>query len=140
MSSTYWSVANAIAPRPTSVRDLLTTLRLRRAFENEERAQQRLAQLAEQRSDSNPPDVRIRAWEKLHGLRLPFDPQHPVLDVIAVATRLTLPEVQAEQHARSRQRALRATQLKEPLEGSRAADGAPLLQQLESRAPLYVLS
>lgn len=107
MSSTYWTVANEMARRPTSVADLVTTLRARRALENAERAQQRLVQLSEQRSDSNPPDVRIRNWENLHGLRLPSDPQHPVLDVIAVATRLTLPEVQAEQCARSRQRCSR---------------------------------
>ncbi len=112
MSSDYWSVANGIDRLPTSVGDLVTTLRARRALENEERAQQRLAQLSAQRSESNSPDVRIRNWEKLHGLRLPSDPQHPVLDVIAAATRLTLPEVQAEQRARSQQRALPATQLR----------------------------
>ena len=70
-----------------------------------ERAEKRRQQLAEQRSDANPPDVRIRTWEKLHGLRLPSDPSHPVLDLIAVSTRLTLAQVQDEQCARAAQAA-----------------------------------
>ena len=57
-------------------------------------------ELAEQRSDRNPPDVRIRIWEKLHGLRLPKDAAHPILEVIAISTRLTLDEVREEQRAR----------------------------------------
>ena len=39
-------------------------------------------------------------WEKLHGLRLPSDTSHPILDVIAVGTRLSLDEVRDEQRAR----------------------------------------
>lgn len=62
--------------------------------------QQRADDLAAQHSDRNPPDVRIRIWEKLHGLRLPSDSAHPILDVIAVGTRLTLAEVREEQRAR----------------------------------------
>jgi hypothetical protein len=40
-------------------------------------------------------------WEKVHELRLPSDPAHPILDVIAVSTRLTLAEVQEEQRMRA---------------------------------------
>ena len=75
-------------------------IRTRSELEEEQRAEQRRCDLAVQRSDLNPPDVRIRAWEKLHGLRLPSDSAHPILEVIAVGTRLTLAEVQAEQRAR----------------------------------------
>ena len=71
------------------------------AQEERERAERRLRQLAEQRSDENPPDARIRTWERLHGLRLPSDPAHPILDVIAVSTRLTLAQVRDEQAARA---------------------------------------
>jgi hypothetical protein len=53
------------------------------------------------RSAVNPPDVRIRTWERVHQLRLPSDPEHPVLDVIAVSTRLTLADVQEEQRTRA---------------------------------------
>jgi hypothetical protein len=75
------------------------------AQEERERAERRRQQLAEQRSDANPPDVRIRTWERLHGLRLPSDPAHPVLDLIAVSTRLTLEQVHDEQRARAAQAA-----------------------------------
>lgn len=71
------------------------------AQEEHERAENKRRQLAEQRSEANPPDVRIRTWEKLHGLRLPSDPTHPILDVIAVGTRLTLAQVREEQCARA---------------------------------------
>ena len=82
----------------------------RLAFEELERAQRRRLELAEQRSDLNPPDVRIRAWEKVHALRLPGDPSHPVLDVIAIATGLTLAQVQDEQRARGALRTARTLQ------------------------------
>lgn len=80
--------------------ELIRTHAQRLAIEAEERAQRRLLELAEQRSDLNPPAVRIRAWEKVHHLRLPGDPTHPVLDVVAMATGLTLAQVQQEQRAR----------------------------------------
>jgi hypothetical protein len=66
---------------------------------------QRRDELAAQRSDRNSPEMRIRIWEKLHGLRLPADATHPILDVIAVGTRLTLVEVREEQRAREERRA-----------------------------------
>jgi hypothetical protein len=81
--------------------DLVRTPAERVAHEESERAEKRRQELAEQRSDLNPPDVRIRAWEKIHQLRLPSDPAHPILDVIAVSTRLKLAEVQEEQRARA---------------------------------------
>ena len=81
--------------------DLVRDLAERLAHEEQERAEKRREELAEQRSDRNPPDVRIRMWEKLHQLRLPSDPAHPILDVIAISTRLTLAEVQEEQRTRT---------------------------------------
>ena len=85
-------------PRPG---DLVKTPAERLAHEEYERAEKRRQDLAEQRSDLNPPDVRIRMWEKVHQLRLPSDPTHPILDVIAVSTRLTLAEVREEQRTRA---------------------------------------
>jgi hypothetical protein len=81
--------------------DLVKTAAERLAQEEDERAERRRQELAEQRSDLNPPDVRIRTWEKVHQLRLPSDPMHPILDVIAVSTRLTLEEVREEQRVRA---------------------------------------
>jgi len=93
-------------PRPRE-REGPGPFRVRSELEQEERAYQREVSLAVQGSELNPPDVRIRAWEKLHGLRLPTDSAHPILDVIAVRTRLTLAEVHAEQRARASRRAAR---------------------------------
>ncbi len=90
--------------------ELVRTHAERLALEEHERAQRRRHELAEQRSELNPPDVRIRAWEKVHGLRLPGDPSHPVLDVIAIATGLTLAQVQEEQRARGALRTARTLQ------------------------------
>jgi hypothetical protein len=81
--------------------DLIKTPAERLAHEEFERAEKRRQELAEQRSDLNPPGVRIRAWERIHALRLPSDPAHPILDVIAVSTRLTLDEVRQEQRSRA---------------------------------------
>jgi hypothetical protein len=76
----------------------------RQAREEYERAEKRRQELVEQRSELNPPDVRVRTWERIHQLRMPSDPAHPILEVIATSTRLTLEEVREEQ----RMRALRA--------------------------------
>jgi hypothetical protein len=56
---------------------------------------------AEQRNDSNSPGSRICAWEKLHGLKLPTDPGHPVLLAIAIRTKLSVFQIRDEQTARA---------------------------------------
>jgi hypothetical protein len=83
-----------------SKQEILTDYRTRLALENEARAQQRRLDMAEQCSDSNPPATRVSTWEKLHGLRMPADPEHPILEIIAEGTRLRLSEVLAVQAAR----------------------------------------
>jgi hypothetical protein len=80
-------------------------------LQEEKRAEERRSELAQQRSELNAPGVRIRAWEKVHGLRLPSDPTHPILEVIAVGTRLTLEQVHAEQCARASRPDVQQTQL-----------------------------
>jgi hypothetical protein len=85
---------------PTTARELIKTGPERLALEQREREEKKRLELAEQRSDLNPPEVRIRMWERIHGLRLPSDPDHPIVDVIAVSTRLTLEEVRREQQSR----------------------------------------
>jgi hypothetical protein len=74
--------------------------RERLAMEAEERARQRARQHEELRSEFNSAQVRIRAWEKIHGLRLPSSPVHPILEVIASATGISLAALREEQHAR----------------------------------------
>jgi hypothetical protein len=85
--------------------EALSNYRERRAFEELERAERRRTNLAEQYAPINSADLRIRAWERAHQLRMPADPLHPVLETIAAATRLTLAEVQEEQRLRSAPRA-----------------------------------
>jgi hypothetical protein len=85
---------------PSSV-DLVKTAAERLAHEEYERAEKRRQELVQQRSELNSPEVRIRTWERVHQLRLPADPAHPILDVVAIGTRLTLAQVREEQRARA---------------------------------------
>jgi hypothetical protein len=100
----------SMPPRETSRRasagdELLTDYRQRRALEEQDRAERKRMDSAEQLSPLNSVDVRIRAWEKTHHLRMPADPEHPVLDAIATATQLSLEDVRAEQQLRTLRRA-----------------------------------
>jgi hypothetical protein len=65
------------------------------------RAEKRRLAFEELKSTLYSPRDRIVAWEKLHGLKLPFDSKHPILLSIARSTELTLAQVQDEQEARS---------------------------------------
>lgn len=69
--------------------------------ERREREKRRSQELAELRSNDNSPEIRIRVWEKVHALRLPADPAHPILTVIALSTRLSMAEVQQIQRERA---------------------------------------
>jgi hypothetical protein len=91
------------APRPTA--DPIRTYAERLAEEAEERLQKRQLILAAQCSIENPPDVRIKAWEKAHDVCLPSDPGHAVLPGIAMCTGLTIAQIQEEQRARRARRA-----------------------------------
>jgi hypothetical protein len=71
---------------------------MREQIEEAERAQR---ERIEQSSELNTPEMRIRAWERLHRLTLPRGSAHAVLEVIAKATRLTLEQVREEQRRRS---------------------------------------
>ena len=90
---------------PTSGEEIFFDYRQRRALEEQERADLKIADQAQQCSALNSAAARIRAWEKVHNLRMPSDPEHVVLGAIAVATHLTLGDVQNEQRLRSAQRA-----------------------------------
>jgi hypothetical protein len=74
--------------------------RARIAFEQAEREERKQAELVELSSIRNSPGDRIRLWERRHGLALPRDPNHRLLDVIAVATDLELAQVLEEQRLR----------------------------------------
>jgi hypothetical protein len=96
--------------RPSYLRggeELLIDFRRRLELDEEARVERRRLDIAEQTMEPNGPSVRIRAWEKVHALRMPSSPGHPVLNLIAVATQLSLADVHEEQRVRS-ERAPRA--------------------------------
>jgi hypothetical protein len=66
-----------------------------------EAEQRRTQALFDQRSNENPPEVRVRIWERLHQLRMPKDPAHAILAQIAKQTHLDLAEVQEVQRLRA---------------------------------------
>jgi hypothetical protein len=96
---------SSVIERSESAGDgVLLDYRERRAMEALERAAVKQQHQAEQSSASNSADLRIRAWERVHQLRMPSTPLHPVLQVIAVATQLSIAEVRYEQQLRSARR------------------------------------
>jgi hypothetical protein len=99
MTEMSWLMESSAARRQ-AVSETVREHRERIALEERERAQRREEQLADQRSDFYSPENRIRAWEKMHALRLPTVAPHPILSVIAHATHLTLEQVYEEQRAR----------------------------------------
>jgi len=89
--------------RPSNLRgseESLVDYQRRREIEAEARLEHRRLEIAEQTLEQNLAGVRIRAWEKVHALRMPSDPQHPILDQIAFATQLSLAEIHEEQRIR----------------------------------------
>jgi hypothetical protein len=72
----------------------------RLALEEQERERVRAQHYEELRSEHNSIAVRVRAWEKLHGLRLPTSSAHPVLRVISAATGIPVAALRDEQQAR----------------------------------------
>lgn len=58
-----------------------------------EAAQQREQALVDQSDPGTSPEERVRAWERLHQLRLPRDPSHAILPQVAEQTALALEAV-----------------------------------------------
>lgn len=100
MSSTSWTFETEHARHSVSG-EVMNNYRARLASEERERLERKNLEREELRSDSRAPDARIRAWERLHGLRLPAGANHPVVQVIVSDTRLTLADVVTEQQARA---------------------------------------
>jgi hypothetical protein len=100
MTSPSW-VFSSHAANSGSAGELISDYRTRLALKQSEDAELRLQGLAEQVSEFNSPEARIRAWEKSHGLRLPRESTHSVLPLVADLTHLTLEQVHEEQLRRS---------------------------------------
>ena len=80
--------------------ELISEYRTRLALEQAQADDRRRVEMSELTATTNTPDARIRAWERTHGLTLPRAAEHPVLNSVAAATRLTLDQVHAEQRRR----------------------------------------
>ena len=65
-----------------------------------EAKERRQVAMAEQRCIDSTPAQRVAAWERLHHLRLPSDPGHPILGVVAEQTELDLAQVRGVQRDR----------------------------------------
>jgi hypothetical protein len=74
--------------------------RVRIAREQAERTARHQQDLDEQTSLHNTPYQRISWWERVHVMRLPKDPAHPLLDVVAKQTGLSLEQIRTEQQRR----------------------------------------
>ena len=53
-----------------------------------------------QRSTANSPADRIAIWERLHQVRMPADPQHQILLLIAQQTELLMADILEVQRGR----------------------------------------
>ena len=88
-------------PLTSTAVDIMRDHRARIAIEEETRVAKRVAAQAEQCEGSTAPEARIRAWEKLHELRLPADAAHPIVTIVALVTHLTIADVWQVQQARN---------------------------------------
>jgi hypothetical protein len=80
--------------------ELASEYRVRLAEERAEADERRRIELLDLSATASSPDARIRAWERAHGLTLPRDASHRVLNSVAAATHLTLEQVREEQRRR----------------------------------------
>ncbi len=95
---------NSVGPVHPVV-DAITHRRDLRELEERERDRVRTLRYEELRSEFNSIAVRVRAWEKLHGLRLPTSSSHPVLRAISAASGIPVAALRDEQRARRKARA-----------------------------------
>lgn len=90
--------------RPSHLRggdETFLDYRRRREIDVEARLERKRQDVAQQTSELNSPDARIRAWEQVHALQMPSNPKHPILELIASATQISLAQVRQEQRNRA---------------------------------------
>jgi hypothetical protein len=74
--------------------------RARIALEESERQERKQQELLQQTSGRSTPAERIRIWERRHGLTLPRDANHRIVNIIAHQTELAVDQVREEQQRR----------------------------------------
>jgi hypothetical protein len=97
---------NAVDHQPRPAADLAAERKAQIALEQATRQADKDRDLARQRSMGTTPEVRIALWEARHGLALPRDPKHALVQVIASGTELDVAQVQDELRRRARLRAI----------------------------------
>jgi hypothetical protein len=97
------SIRDTIGKSHRADDSIMRDYRQRLADEQSERAERKRMEIADQRSELKDAKARIQAWEKVHALRLPISPTHPMLQVIATTTDLALKDILGEQRQRSGQ-------------------------------------
>lgn len=114
MSSNPWKLSSHLPPAADHA-DPTTAYPARIAREQAEEAERAQRERIEQACELNSPEIRIRAWERLHRLTLPRGSAHSVLRVVAAATHLTLEQVLEEQRRRSQPAAVAKLETEAPM-------------------------
>jgi len=96
---------DASDPQPRPAADLAAERKAQIALEQAAQQADKDRNLARQRSIDTAPEVRISLWEARHGLALPRDPKHPLMQIIADGTELDVAQVQDERRRRALLRA-----------------------------------
>jgi hypothetical protein len=99
MHDKYPIYGRELQPRPAS--ELAAERREQIAFEQAAAQAAKERNLARQRAVDTTPQMRIALWETRHGLPLPRDPKHPLVQFIADSTDLDVTQVQMEQSRRA---------------------------------------
>ena len=99
MHDKYSIYASEPQPRPAS--ELAAERREQIALEQAALQAGKERNFARQRAIDTTPEVRIALWETRHGLALPRDPKHPLMQFIADSTALDIAEVHAERSRRA---------------------------------------
>ena len=99
MQDRYHVYVSDLQRRPAA--EVAAERREQAALELAAQQQEKTRNLARQRALDTPPAARIALWESLHGLALPRDPKHPLMEVIAAGTDLDLEQVLAERQRRA---------------------------------------
>ncbi len=90
------AVATTVYSEHDRVADRRLEIAAREAAEDERKREE----LFQQSAATNSAEMRIRIWERRHGLALPRDPDHPLLQRVARATGLSVADIQEEQRQR----------------------------------------
>ena len=85
--------------------DPMMDFRARLVHQQAEAAERRRMDLADQSSRLKTAEERIRIWERIHEVTLPRNPEHRLVEIIAVNTGLTDADVRDEQQRRAALRA-----------------------------------